>query len=227
MTGLTHHATGLNRLLRPVQSGADWRDTAIIGGPLEDDGVLADGFIHAADILVKHWKRSRPNDALVLPILANYRHSIELALKDGIRGAATCVRRDGHNDPELCPDVMNNQLSRTHSIGRLVEILNSLLGLLDLGADNQLPADTREVLDSLHLLDDSGQSLRYSTVKTGKGKSKKLERARADQQNFDLVRVASTLHEAATLLLHGVTGVLGQYEEWQAEMRQEYGDYYS
>ena len=73
----------------------------------------------------------------------------------------------------------------------------------------------------------AGSRSATARVKTGKGKYKNLERARTDQQNFDLVKVASTLHEAATLLLHGVTGVLGQYEESQAEMRQEYGDYYS
>ncbi len=212
-------------LLQPVPPGGDWRKTAIIGGRGENDSVLAMGFLEAADILVDHWKARRPNDMLALPILALYRHAIELGLKVGIRGAAGCLRAGGAGEPDLQYAAVENRLSGTHSIGKLVAELNTCLGRLELGPDNQLPADTIEVLTSLHLLDQSGQTFRYSTVKTGSGKHRKLLPARRDEHHFDLVAVAATLQDAASLVLHGVSGVLEQYAEWQAEMLHEYGGY--
>ena len=212
-------------LLRPVAAEDDWHNTAIVGGDRENDSALAMGYLEAADVLVEYWKSHRPDDLLALPILANYRHGIELALKDEIRDAATCVRSDGHQDPGLDPKTLDNWLASTHSIGHLVERLDSYLGRLNLGTENQLPVDTREILDGLHALDASGQTLGYSTVKTGTGKNLKLVPPRPDQTHFDLPGVAAALHDAGVLVLHGVSGVLYQYAELQAAMRQEYGPY--
>lgn len=65
--------------------GDDWRNTAIIGGPWESDSSLAMGFFEIANIAVERWKAGRRNDAIVIPIpiVYNYRHGIELALKEG------------------------------------------------------------------------------------------------------------------------------------------------
>jgi hypothetical protein len=213
-------------LLNPVPAGGDWRDTAVIGGEGEDDGTLASGFLEAADVLTEHWRQHRPNDLLAIPILANYRHGIELALKHEIREAAACVRRDGDQDPEFLPEVLDKWLASTHSIGRLAERLGSHLSRLDLGTENRLPEDTLEILDGLHALDGSGQELRYSAVKTGSGKNLKLVPARPDHKQFDLPTVAAALHNAGILVLYGVSGVLDQYREWQQWMRQEIGPEY-
>jgi len=174
-------------LLQPVPLGGDWRNTAIIGGRGENDSVLAMGFLEAAGILVDHWKARRPNDLLALPILALYRHAIELGLKDGIRAAAACLRADGAGESDLQPEAVENRLSGTHSVGKLVAELNTCLSRLELGPDNQLPADTIEVLNSLHLLDQSGQTFRYSTVKTGSGKH--LAGPAGGDHPVDLVRL--------------------------------------
>jgi len=214
---------GKSGLLRPVQDGQDWRNTAIIGGPLEGDATLAMGYLEAGDILVEHWKSGRRYDGLAVPILANYRHGIELALKDAIRDTAACLRDDGWDEPELLPDAVNDELSKTHSIGRLTTTLSDYLDRLRLRPEDHLPAETLEVLGSLHLLDESGQALRYSKVKTGKGKQAKLIRARPDERYFDLVGVAEVLRDAATMVLYGVSGVLDQYAEWQRYMREEAG----
>lgn len=211
-------------LLQPIAEGGDWRDTAIIGGHMENDGVLAMGFLDAADVLVNHWRDHRPNDLLVLPILNLYRHGIELALKDQIREAATRLRADGITELDLAAEAVDRHLSTTHSIGELVAELNTCLGRLQLGPNDRLPDDTVEVLDSLHLLDEKGQALRYSTVKTGRGKNSKLVPARPEQQEFDFPAVATTLYDAGTLILHGVSGVLSEYADYQADMRQMYGD---
>ncbi len=208
-------------LLRPVAPDGDWRGNAIIGGRLEDDSVLAMGYLEAAEILVAHWKAGHRNDLLVVPILNLYRHGIELALKDEIREAAARLRADGVTDLDLTPEAVDERLARTHSIGELVDELNLDLRLLRLGPNNQLPDDALEVLNSLHLLDKTGQALRYSTVKTGDKKSKKLVRARPKETQFDLPGTAETLYDAGTLILHGVSGVLGDYAEYQAYLRQE------
>ncbi|TMQ99253.1 hypothetical protein ETD83_18035 [Actinomadura soli] len=212
-------------LLRPVAEDGDWRDTAIIGY-FENDGTLAAGYLDAARVLVDHWTEHHPSDQLVLPALNLLRHGIELALKDQIREAAERVRADGITEPDLMPEAVDRRLSVTHSISGLVAELNAYLGRLQLGANDKLPDDTMEVLESLHLLDEKGQALRYSTVKTGKGKNSKLVPARPEQQAFNFPAVAATLHNAGTLILYGVSGVLGEYEDYQADMRQMYGETY-
>lgn len=210
-------------LLTPTVGGGWWRDTAIIGGGREDDGALAAGYLEAARAVVEHWEKHRPNDQLVVPILALYRHGIELALKDGIRTAAACARRDGVAGPDLAAAKLDEDLAKTHSLGRLVQKLTELLDLLKLGEEQKLPADTLAVLQSLHVLDESGQTFRYATVKVGSGKARTFVTARPDQVHFDLPTVASRLDEVAAILLHGLSGVLEAYQEFQDEMR-EYAD---
>ncbi|MEU8308968.1 hypothetical protein AB0C84_35940 [Actinomadura sp. NPDC048955] len=212
-------------LLRPVVEDGDWRNTAIIGY-LDNDGALAAGYLDAAQVLVDHWNAHRPADHLVLPALNLLRHGIELALKDQVREAAARLRADGIDDPDLTPEAVDRRLSTTHSISGLVTELNNYLGQLQLGTNDKLPADTTEVLQSLHLLDETGQTLRYSTVKIGKGKNSKLVPARPEQQAFDFPAVATALHNAGTLILYGVSGVLGEYEEYQRDMQRMYGETY-
>jgi hypothetical protein len=199
-------------LLRPVASDGDWRGNAYIGGPLEDDSGLAMGYLKAAEILVAYWKAGHRNDLLVVPILSLYRHGIELALKDAIREAAARLRDAGVSDPGLTREAVDERLAGTHSIGELVNELNLYLGRLRLGPENQLPDYALEVLNSLHLLDKTGQAFRYSIVKSGGKKNKKLVPARPKETQFDLLGTAETLYDAGTLILHGVSGVLGTYE---------------
>jgi hypothetical protein len=70
-------------------------------------------------------------------------------------------------------------------------------------------------------LDKTGQALRYSTVKAGDKKNKKLVPAGPKEMQFDLPGTAETLDDAGTLILHGVSGVLGAYAEYQAYLREE------
>jgi hypothetical protein len=91
-------APSIGSLVSPDANRRDRRDTAFIGGPWESDGSLAIGFFDIADIAVERWKAGHRNDALVIPIIYNYRHGIELALRDEIREAAACLREDGATD---------------------------------------------------------------------------------------------------------------------------------
>jgi hypothetical protein len=209
---------GIDSLLSAAADDSDWRSPAIIGGPWESDGSLALGFFKLADIAVEWWKAGHRNDALVIPIIYSYRHGIELALKEEIREAAACLRRDGVAGPDVQADKVDQWLSGTHSIEQLVNRLTKLLGQLKLGPGQQLPAETLDVLRKLHVLDQNGQAFRYSAVKTGPHGQRVLERVRSGQQQFDLVAVAEALRDAGTMVLHGVSGVLGAYSDYQADM---------
>ncbi len=179
------------------------------------------GFFEIANIAVERWKAGRHNDAIVIPIIYNYRHGIELALKEEIRQAAACLRGDGIADPGVRVDEINNWVSATHSIEELVNRLTELIDQLDLGPGQQLPAETRDVLTKLHVLDQHGQAFPYSAVKTGPRGARVLERVRPGEQRFDIMAVAEALHEAGTMVLHGVSGVLGVYSDYQADMRDD------
>ncbi|GIJ29808.1 hypothetical protein Vqi01_49700 [Micromonospora qiuiae] len=213
-------------LLRPVVAGDSFRRTATLGC-FEDDAALAMGYLEAADVLTTHWKAHRPNDNLALPILSNYRHGIELALKAVIRRAARCLRADGDPDTELQQANLDAILAATHSIGGLAQRLTCYFARLDLEDSQRLPDDVKEVLDALHALDDSGQWFRYSTVKKrsrmGKDRALVLVPARPDQINFDLEAVAEALHNAGGIVLHGGLGVLDEYTEWQSYLRDAAG----
>jgi hypothetical protein len=204
--------------------GRDWRSTAFTGGPWESDGSLALGFFDIADTAVERWKAGRRNDCIVIPIIYNYRHGIELALKEGIRAAAACVRDDGSADAAVQAAEVDKWLSGTHSISKLVNRLSSLLGRLHLGPGNELPAETLDVLGKLHMLDQQGQAFRYSAVKTGAPDGERvLERVRPGEERFDLLAVAEALRDAGTMVLYGVSGVLGDYADYQADTRHAAG----
>jgi len=143
---------GIDSLLSADADDGDWRSPAIIGGPWESDGSLALGFFKLADIAVEWWKAGHRNDALVIPIIYSYRHGIELALKEEIREAAACLRRDGVAGPDAQADEVDQWLSGIHSIEQLVNRLTKLLGQLKLGPGQQLPAETLDVLRKLHVL---------------------------------------------------------------------------
>ena len=204
--------------------GWDWRGTAYAGGPWESDGSLSLGFFDIADAAVERWKAGRRNDGIVIPIIYNYRHGVELTLKEGIRAAGACVRDDGSADAAVQAGEVDKWLSGTHSIGKLVNRLSSLLGRLHLGTGNELPAETLYVLGKLHMLDQHGQAFRYSAVKTGAPDGERiLERIRPGEERFDLIAVAEALRDAGTMVLHGVSGVLRDYADYRADMRYAAG----
>ena len=175
---------------------------------------LGFGFLDAADILFEHWKQHRPDDLLVLPILYNYRHGIELTLKRAVRDAVYCARREGVSSWWDTDEEVDSRLN-THKIADLVRHLEECLGRLPglQGSGNaQLDPDVSEVLAGLHTLDETGQHLRYTTVRTGRGKYARLVPARADQQYVDVEYVAQALRDAGTTIL-GVSAMLYEYRD--------------
>jgi hypothetical protein len=209
---------GIGSLALSGSAGGDWRSTAFTGGPWESDSTLATGFFELADAAVERWKAGHRNDAIVIPMIYNCRHGIELALREGIREAAACLRRDGAADPAIQADEVDQWMSATHSIEQLASRLTRLLGQLQPVPWQQLPAETLAVLRKLHVLDHHGQAFRYSAVKAGPRDARVLQRVRPGQQRFDIVAVAEALREAGTMVLYGVSGVLDEYSAYQADM---------
>jgi hypothetical protein len=54
----------IDSLVSADTNGGNWRSTAIIGGPWENDGSLAFGFFELADAAVERWKAGHRNDAI-------------------------------------------------------------------------------------------------------------------------------------------------------------------
>lgn len=205
-------------LLRTASEATDWWDMAVIGGCGDDDNHLAAGYRLLANAGVRQWQeapgRSRAQDWIIVPILNAYRHSIELALKAGIRDAAACERMSGLAEPDGSPDAVERRLSRTHSLKDLAEELRGSLGRLKLDQAGAVG----EVLDALHESDAPGQTFRYSSVKEGKGAGLKFVPARPDELAVDFVATAARLDETAALLIDGLSLMLENYAEMQREI---------
>lgn len=79
-------------------------DYAILGGrpvvspsgaavpELETDAELAFAFRTAADLLAERWSAKGMDDSLVLVVLYNYRHALELGLKVVLRALVDSIR---------------------------------------------------------------------------------------------------------------------------------------
>ena len=145
-------------LFRPVPEGGDWHANALLGGDWEADMPLGYGFLDAADILLEQWKQHRPDDLLVLPILYNYRHGIELTLKRTIDEAIYCARRAGVSSWWDTNEEVEKRLY-THKIADLVRYLNECLNNLpgfQGDEDAQLGQYATDVLADLHAIDETG-----------------------------------------------------------------------
>lgn len=209
-------------LLREASAVTDWWDMAVIGGHGDDDNHLAAGYRLLANAGVRQWqeapRRNKAQDWIVVPIVNAYRHSIELALKAGIRDAAACVRMDGGViEPDASPDVVERRLSRTHSLKDLTGELRRWLGHLRLDQAESIS----DALDALHDLDATGQTFRYSAVKDGTGASLKFVPARPEELAIDFVATAATLDHMAALLIEGLSLMLDNYAASRREVRAD------
>ncbi len=195
--------------------GVNWDDIAWVEYYDGDSG-LADGFAEAGDAVLAAWQAGiHPNDKMLLPLIYNYRHAIELALKQAIRQAAARVRFGGHGEPELWAEPVEIHLKRKqgHRLAPLAAQLESLLRRLNLGA---LPDETMKMLARLHQLDPTGEAFRYSG------------HLATTAHQVDMVRLAKTFREAFDMIHGGVLTMLDVHEDVQHDMAEElharYGD---
>ncbi|MER7026297.1 MULTISPECIES: hypothetical protein [Streptomyces] len=196
-------------------------EIAVWGGASEDDLAIARGYLDVAEMAARHWIDHGPNDRLPIPILYNYRHSIELSLKWLIRTAARCAIRGGYNGAEdLSPGKLDNRL-HTHNIRKLADCLNRYLALLDLPAPEQrIDPESWQQLNWLDSEDKTGETFRYAVV----GRVPNRAPARPTQKNVNFYEQVNELHKLAHLLCFGYTSHLGVYEDWQMKCIQEMHD---
>jgi hypothetical protein len=90
---MRHHG-GVGGLFSSLSDAEHVGDLAFVGH-YDGDAGLAEGFAEAAEAVFSAWRDQEwANDRLLLPIAYNYRHALELALKQGIRQAVECCQLD-------------------------------------------------------------------------------------------------------------------------------------
>jgi len=114
-------------MFEPAADGVSFRRNAV-QWPNGNDATIGAGFIEIANIAVKHWADAGANDLLLMPIIYDYRHGLELLLKEAIRRAVHCLREDGHADDELQPERLESWLARRagHQLRQLANRLDSV-----------------------------------------------------------------------------------------------------
>ncbi|MCU1451429.1 MAG: hypothetical protein JWP02_3599 [Acidimicrobiales bacterium] len=205
-------------MFRPAGPGGDWKHNAV-RPHRETDALLGFGFVSLAETGVRDWKDHGPNDLHLMPIILNFRHGIELLLKESIREAARCRRRDGDFDPALARAAVDAWLSQKagHSLETLANRLD--VHLAALGAET-LPADTRQVLSELHQLDPRGDTFRYAAGWDGSQQAH-VPSARPNETHIDIDRLGERLSNAANLIGGGVLTILELHSDMQDELEAQ------
>jgi hypothetical protein len=199
-------------------------EIAVVGGRHEDDLAVAGGYLRVAEIAATHWSLHGPDDSLPVPILYNYRHSVELSLKWLIRTSAEIIRRGAYDTrgENLHHDKVADKLREdSHSIRKLAERLNRYLGFIsDLDPpNNRIDTETFEALQWLDAQDENGETFRYSMIGKGAG----VRPARETQTNINFYDQVNRVHQLAQLLQGGYSSALDAFRELQEEYLQEMG----
>lgn len=198
----------MSDLFSSLSAAENFRDLACVGYYSGDTG-LAQGFAEAAEAIFSVWQsRARSNDRILPPLTYNYRHALELALKQAIRQAAACRQLDG-DDPGLTPQALEAHLKQKqrHRLGPLAQQLAALLGSLNL---DKLPPDTMHLLQSLHQLDPTGEAFRYEG------------HLKTSASHVDVTRLVERFRAAFDVIHGGVLAVLDQYADFLQEMCEAY-----
>jgi hypothetical protein len=198
-------------LLSSLPGSNDWRDIAYVGY-FDGDTGLAQGFAEAAEaILAAFGQDQATNDRLLLPVIYNYRHALELSLKQAIREAARRLRFGGHGCVELDPKFLDNELKakQRHRLGPLAKQLVELLAQLNI----EYPAKTVTLLERLHQLDPHGEAFRYAG------------RLHTTAKHVDVPRLVGAFREAFDIIHWGLLlGELQVYADYQYDMHNYCSD---
>ena len=166
------------------------------------------GADHQFSITWQEWEW--PNDRLLLPIVYNYRHALELVLKQAIRQAAECRQLKGDGDPGLTANALEAHFKQKqrHRLGPLAQQLAGMLAALNL---HELPPDTSRLIQDLHQLDPTGEAFRYDgQLKTSAG-------------HVDVPRLVQRFRAAFAILHGGILTALYEHASFLREIRMEYG----
>jgi len=126
----------------------------------------ANAYKMAAEMLIEgHLSQTFNNDSLVFPVLALYRHSVEVILKDLIRlGLMTDVYDGDDLIAILGRDYNMGELGRDAILTRhwLLPLWGYVLKLItSIEEGDEQAAVAGELINQLHEVDEDGQTLRY------------------------------------------------------------------
>ena len=198
----------MSDLFSSLSAAEHFRDLAFVGYYNGDTG-LAQGFAEAAEAIFSAWQSRAPSNDRLLPLAYNYRHALELALKQAIRRAAVCRRLDGDDDPGLAHQALEAHFKQKqrHRLGPLAQQLAGLLAELNL---DELPPDTTYLLQRLHQLDPTGEAFRYEG------------HLKTSASHVDVTRLVEHFRAAFDVIHGGVLTALDEYAAFLHEMRAEY-----
>lgn len=193
-------AEDLGSLPRPENPLHEW---AVLGGD-DDDLAVASGYLQVAEIAATYWCECGPHDALPVPILYNYRHSIELTLKALIGTTAHSLLQAGTAAGDFSPRAVREQTDH-HNIKQLADQLDRNMQILEpTGPRSHIDSTSRQLLDWLNSQDETGETYRYAAIKTGDD----IRPARPTQENFNFYEQINELHKLACLLYAGYAAYL-------------------
>lgn len=191
--------------------GAEWWLVACTGWPRDRWLGYVLGYRKAASVIVTHViTMGRDQDTLVYPFLMCWRHYIELQLKVLIKLLHQYERED-------------TELRKTHKIDQLWQIARPLL-------ENSFPSESGDELDhaervlmQLSDLDPTSEHFRYPVRNDGTATLPALDQVHLRQFHEAMEGLASFLDAADT----GIRAMIDSRDEYEAAMRDCYGDYSS
>ena len=196
-------------LFSSLSDAEHFGDLAFVGY-YDGDAGLAEGFAEAAEAIFSAWQGQEwANDRLLLPIAYNYRHALELALKQAIRESLECCQLNG-DDLGLTAHALEAHFKQKqrHRLGPLAQQLAGMLDVLNLG---QLPPDTSRLLQDLHQLDPAGEAFRYDG------------QLKTSARHVDVPRLVQRFRAAFAIIHGGVLTALYEHASFLREIRTEYG----
>lgn len=142
-----------DRLIRPTK---DWnRGVDFPQSKFSRDALIEGGYMRAGSALIEACEEDPDRHLLIYPILFNYRHGIELAMKWMIR----------HYGPFSSVGIANTTDHNLRDLWRMCKHIIIELGSED--EEDETIGVVEKVIEELHELDESAQAFRYSHDKTG------------------------------------------------------------
>ncbi|PKV76814.1 hypothetical protein [Nocardia fluminea] len=189
--------------------GADWRTAAYFhSGPDTGEYLRIEGFKQAAELVYEQMVASSSHrSTLVYPFVWNWRHVVELQLKElvGLFQKAGKI-------------TVGDDFLRTHNLAVLWEKVRPVVaGSIDdyTGLRKVEVTATTRIIGQLTAIDPDGQELRYHVRTDGKP-------SLAKQSHIDPSKFRAALQGVSALFV-GLSEVTYQELELQRELAEEYG----
>lgn len=122
------------------------------------------------DIITKPNVYDDEKDTLIYPICFNYRHYIELHLKNLIEESEILydkMEELGYLKNGTLPEKISCKLDETHNLNTLLELFIERLKYIEI-SNEEFPKDIAKYIRQMHEMDKSGQVFRYHKHKGGK-----------------------------------------------------------